>query len=77
MRERIGDFLISKRFHTFLRCMKLIARLLMVIALCALIVIMAPYVTGEQEFEEIPLSLSQLESILCIVVLCYVMRKMP
>ena len=57
------------------RIIKIVLRIIVLIGICGLLVALLPYISGEEEFEELPLTLSQLESILMICILCYMMRK--
>jgi len=50
-------------------------RFVVLIGICCLLVVLTPYISGEEEFEELPLTLSQLESVIVVCGILYMWRK--
>lgn len=57
------------------RIIKIVLRIVIVVGMCCLVVALTPYISGKEEFEELPLTLSQLESIIMVCLLLYMVRK--
>ena len=57
------------------RITRIVIRFIVIIGMCCLIIVLGPYITGKEEFEELPLTLSQLESIIVVCGILYMWRK--
>ena len=57
------------------RIIRIVMRFVIIIGVCSLLVILAPYMSGEEEFEELPLTLSQLEAIIVVCGVLYMWSK--
>ena len=66
---------IWKKRYIAIQIIRLCLNLFMIIGMVCIIVLMKPYMTGEKELEEVPLSLSQLEAIICVIFLIRMMGK--
>lgn len=58
---------------------RLFARILLMICITITIVVLAqgltPYIKGEEVWEEMPFTLSQLEALICLLVFCWMGTK--
>lgn len=57
------------------RIIRIALRLFVIIGVVGIAMLLMPYVTGEKEFEELPLTLSQLEALIVMCGLFYMLRK--
>lgn len=57
------------------RIIRLVLRIFVIIGVMAIAILLVPYVSGEKEFEELPLTLSQLEALVVMCGLLYMLRK--
>ena len=57
------------------RIIRIVMRFVVLIGICCLLVVLTPYISGEEEFEELPLTLSQLESVIVVCGVLYMWRK--
>lgn len=64
-----------KKRYIAIQIIRLCLNLIMCIGIVCIMMIMAPYMTGEKELEEVPLSLSQLEVIIFVIILLRMMGK--
>lgn len=64
-----------KKRYMAIQIIRFCLNLFMIIGIVCTMMIMAPYMTGEKELEEVPLSLSQLETIICGIFLVRMMEK--
>ena len=57
------------------RIIRFALRIFVIIGVISIAMLLVPYVNGEKEFEELPLTLSQLEALIFMCGLLYMLRK--
>ena len=64
-----------KRIAAIRFCYRLFVTVIFMIILVMLTYGLAPYIKGTEEWEDMPFTLSQLEAIMSLLLMCWLMRK--
>lgn len=64
-----------KRIAVFRICYRIFITVILMITLLTLTYGLAPYIKGTEEWENMPFTLSQLEAIMSLLIMCWLFKK--